>query len=392
MRDRDNSPGIKTIGPDGQPAPSIDAVVAGLICLDFTPVFDNPEGSQITEIFRPANTVIVKHAVLTPGGCVSNTGLTMCHFGAKTALIGKIGNDDFGDQVRKYVAQITSPEYFVNCDEGTAYTVVLAPRGIDRMFLHYPAGNDTFCADDIDYGLVSRAKLFHFGYPTIMKRMYENDGEELVRMMRRVKSLGVTTSLDSCGIDPLAPNGKLDWTLILERVVPHLDLFMPSAEELCFMLDKERLNDWRERAREADVCKVLTEEDVRPLAEKLLEFGAAVVCVKCGEKGMYFAAADSARMEKTGSALRDVLSGWKDVRHFEASYRPDCVLSAVGAGDVSIAAFLAQLLRGSDWRSCLRSAVAAGAACVESYSVHDELPSLAELDARIARGWIKNQI
>lgn len=369
---------------------SIDAVVAGLICLDFTPVFDNPEGSRITEIFRPANTVIVKQAVLNPGGCVSNTGLAMSRFGARTALIAKIGRDEFGEQIRKRIAHFTASDHFIECDEGTAYSVVLAPRGIDRFFLHYPAGNDSFCADDIDYELVSRAKLFHFGYPTIMKRMYENDGEELVRLMSRVKALGVTTSLDSCGIDPFAPNGQLDWRSILARAVPYTDIFMPSAEELCYMLNKERLNDWHKRANGADVCKILTEADVRPLAEILLDFGAAVVCVKCGEKGMYLATADSDRIEKVGSALKPVLSAWRDIRYFEASYRPDRVLSSVGAGDVSIAAFLTQLLRRSDWRSCLRSAVAAGAACVESYSVLDDLPSLSDLDERIARGWAKN--
>ncbi len=390
MRVRDDSSKINSIGQTDASAASIDAVVAGLICLDFTPVFDNPEGSRITEIFRPANTVIVKQAVLNPGGCVSNTGLAMCRFGARTALIAKIGRDEFGEQIRKRIAHFTAFDHFIECDEGTAYSVVLAPRGIDRFFLHYPAGNDSFCSDDIDYELVSRAKLFHFGYPTIMKRMYENDGEELVRLMSRVKALGVTTSLDSCGIDPLAPNGQLDWRLILTRAVPYVDIFMPSAEELCYMLDKERLNDWRKRADGADVCKILTEADVRPLAEILLDFGAAVVCVKCGEKGMYLATADSDRIEKVGSALKPVLSAWRDIRYFEASYRPDRVLSSVGAGDVSIAAFLTQLLRGSDWRSCLRSAVAAGAACVESYSVLDDLPSLSDLDERIAKGWMKN--
>ena len=377
--------------PTGDSSAAVDAVVAGLICLDFTPVFDNPEVARITDIFRPANTILVKQAVLNPGGCVSNTGLAMCRFGTKTALVAKIGRDEFGDRIRKEIARWTSSDYLIDCAEGTAYSVVLAPRGIDRIFLHYPAGNDTFCSDDVDDSLVSRAKLFHFGYPTIMKRMYEDGGAELIRLFRRVKKLGVTTSLDSCGIDPMAPNGRIDWRPILERTLPSVDIFMPSAEELCYMLDKARLGEWRERANGADVCKILTAADVRPLAESLLEFGAAIVCVKCGEKGMYFETAGSTRLENAGRGLGPPPANWRDVRHFEPSYRPDRVLSAVGAGDVSIAAFLTRLLQGCDWKTCLLSATAAGSACVESYDVLAGLPSLAELDARIARGWEKNE-
>ena len=39
--------------------------------------------------------------------------------------------------------------------EGTSYSIVLAPPGIDRVFLHHPGANDTFCADDVNYALVS---------------------------------------------------------------------------------------------------------------------------------------------------------------------------------------------------------------------------------------------
>ncbi len=374
------------------PTGAIDAVVAGLICLDFTPVFDHPPISRMSEIFRPASTVIVRQAVMNPGGCVSNTGLAMSHFGAKTALVAKIGKDAFGDRIFNHIARYTSTDYLLYSEEGTAYSVVLAPPGIDRMFLHCPAGNDTFSADDIDYSLVSRARLFHFGYPTIMKRMYEQGGEELTRMYARVKALGVTTSLDSCGIDPLSPVGRINWELILERTIPFVDIFMPSAEELCYMLDRERLRDWKERAGGGDVCTILEEGDVRPLAARLLALGAGVVCVKCGACGYYVAAGTEERLASVGKELAATLRPWNGLRHFEASYKPDRVLSSLGAGDVSIAAFLTSLLDGCDWRTCVRRAVAAGAACVESYSVLDGLPTLAALEDRIAAGWEKNDV
>jgi hypothetical protein len=74
--------------------------------------------------------------------------------------------------------------------------VILAPPETDRIFLHDAGANDTFAADDVDYELVSHVKLFHFGYPPLMARMYERDGDELVSLFSRVKAAGVTTSLD----------------------------------------------------------------------------------------------------------------------------------------------------------------------------------------------------
>ena len=39
--------------------------------------------------------------------------------------------------------------------------------------------------------------------------------------------------------------GKADWKEILSRVLPYVDFFVPSIEELCFMLDRERYEEWR---------------------------------------------------------------------------------------------------------------------------------------------------
>ena len=53
-----------------------------------------------------------------------------------------------------------------------------AVPGIDRIFLHNPGANDSFRSEDIPEKMLEEA-LFHFGYPPIMRSMYENDGEEL---------------------------------------------------------------------------------------------------------------------------------------------------------------------------------------------------------------------
>ena len=69
-----------------------------------------------------------------------------------------------------------------------------------------------------------------------MKKMYINDGQHLAGLMKRVKEKDVATSLDMAAVDPESPAGRADWEKILAGVLPYVDFFVPSFEELCYML------------------------------------------------------------------------------------------------------------------------------------------------------------
>ena len=60
----------------------------------------------------------------------------------------------------------------------TSYSVVLAIPGMDRIFLHDPGANDEFVSEDVKEELLEGIALFHFGYPPIMKKMYEEEGAD----------------------------------------------------------------------------------------------------------------------------------------------------------------------------------------------------------------------
>lgn len=61
--------------------------------------------------------------------------------------------------------------------------------------------------------------------------------------------------------------------------------------------------------------------------------------------------------------------------------------SGTGAGDTSIAAFLAAVLRGKSPRECVALAAAEGACSVAAYDALSNLKSLDELEDRIRLGW-----
>lgn len=368
------------------------AIVAGHICIDIIPVFPDGKVRELSRLLVPGKTVNMEQAVVNTGGAVANTGLAMKRFGADVMLIGKVATDELGEMIRNILKKYDADgEMTVSDEAGSSYTIVLAPPGIDRMFLHSPGLNDTFCSDDISDEAMCQANLMHFGYPSLMRKMFINDGEEMVKLFSRAKKNGLVTSLDFSAIDPESEAGKVDWIKILKRVIPYVDFFVPSLEELGYMMDRRLHEQWLIRADGRSVDSIIDiEKDVKPLADRLLEWGAKGILIKCGAPGIYYRSAEAERMKEICETLGLKSEEWSSLEGFEKSFRPEAVRSATGAGDTSIGAFLASMQRGYSMKRSVCMATAAGAACVEAYDALGGITSFEALEERVNNGWEKN--
>ncbi len=354
-----------------------DAVVAGHICLDVIPEIRNADFR-----FLPGQLLEVGPAVLSTGGPVSNTGLALHRLGISTKLMGKVGRDAFGQLIRRIVAShdgrletgmIEAP------GESSSYTIIMNPPGTDRMFLHCPGCNDTFGADDIDYEMVAAARLLHFGYPPLLRRVIENGGAELVEILRRAKSAGATVSLDLCMPDPGGFSGSVDWPKILRAALPHVDIFLPSLEEVLFMM-------YPARYREMYAGTGPEAAQLSTVGSELLALGPAVVGLKLGEHGLYLSTGDEAAWLRVGRARPSDFRRWVNRELWSPCFEVR-VAGTTGAGDATIAGFLAALLRDCPPEECATMACAVGACNVEA---PDALGGLLDWDktrARVAAGW-----
>jgi sugar/nucleoside kinase (ribokinase family) len=364
-----------------------DAVVAGHICLDIIPNLAQMNLATPGEFFTPGKLVNTDAAILSTGGPVSNTGLALVKLGINTALMGKVGRDPFGHLIRLLLEQrwgiFEGP--VAAEDAVTSYTVVLSPPGHDRMFLHCPGANDTFASEDIDYDLVARARLFHFGYPPLMRRMFERDGEELIEIFRRVKALGVTTSLDMALPDPDSPSGRADWRKILAGVLPYVDVFLPSAEETLFMLDRKRFGEHRSAG--GDMLDRFTGDDLHALSETLLQMGAAVAVIKVGHRGIYLRSATGKRLGGLSPARAEDPTPWAERELWHPAFDITPPPNATGSGDSAIAGFLAALLRGHLPGECLRFANGNGAFNVMTPDALSGIRPWEELTETLRDGW-----
>jgi sugar/nucleoside kinase (ribokinase family) len=353
-------------------------VVCGHICLDIIPRFPPGAGQ---DYFRPGRLSIVDAALTATGGTVSNVGLSLHKLGLPVRLVAKVGNDPFGDIVARKIASAAADlSHSITAVEGetTSYTIVINPPGIDRVFFHCPGANDTFTETDVPDSVFEGASIFHFGYPPLMKGIWSDGGESLRRLLRRANAGGLLTSLDMSLPDPSSPSGRVDWGAFLRCVFPAVDIFVPSIEEFLFMGNRP-LFDRLSAGKGGDaIVQDITLRDVGLLAGQAISAGVSVVLIKMGDRGAYL---------RTGPKGLAGLSVWCGRELYTPVFQVPSVGGTTGAGDATIAGFLASVSKALSPEDALTFAVAVGACCVEAPDATSGIKAWPETERRVRRGW-----
>ncbi len=131
----------------------IDVVAVGELLIDFATVATDTEGYP----------TMVAH----PGGAPANFLAALTKFGAKTALLGKVGTDTFGklllDTLQK--AGIETKGMVETEDVFTTLAFVTFDETGDRKFAfaRKPGADTCIHFEELDLSLIDEAKVFHFG-------------------------------------------------------------------------------------------------------------------------------------------------------------------------------------------------------------------------------------
>src|SRR5258706_3491929 len=279
----------------------VDVIVSGHLCLDLIPHMENLSLQALTVA---GHLVEVGHLDTATGGAVSNVGLALDRLGVGVGLMATVGDDLIGQAtVAALKRRDPSLGQFISIQTGrqSSYSIVLSPQRADRTFLHCTGTNSHFDQNSVDYKYLADAKLFHLGYPPLLPRLVENAGESLWILFKQAKALQVTTSMDMALPDPDSPTGRLNWRTILENVLPYVDIFLPSIEEILFML---RLDDYL--AWQGQVLEHLSASYLSDLGDELLQMGAVIAGFKLGELGIYMRTAMAQRFERLKSLKLNV--------------------------------------------------------------------------------------
>ena len=256
--------------------------------------------------------------VLTTGGIVSNSGITMARLGMRVATMTYVGDDSWAEVIRTQYqdAGIDTTQLLTHPTESTSTTAVLIDDCGQRSFLHAVGApkqlHKGVFLDRLD--LFARSRSMLLGYYPLLPNLLD----DLPEVLAAIRQTGCLTALDSAG-----DGGTLQ---PLDRCLPHLDFYVPSHAEAT------------NQTGETDPVKILNFYRAAG--------AAAFIGVKLGEDGALLS-------PRAGTFVE-----------IPAIPAPGPVLDTTGAGDSFFGALLAGILRGLDAPEAGRLAAAAGSLCV----------------------------
>ena len=92
----------------------------------------------------------------------------------------------------------------------------------------------------------------------------------------------MTTSLDMALPDPSSVAGQADWGTILKATLPYVDIFLPSIEEILYMLRRDIYNDLYRKMGSPNFLPLIKPDLLADLSGELIELGVKICQPKIG--------------------------------------------------------------------------------------------------------------
>ena len=167
-----------------------DVVALGELLIDFTENGTSGQGNPIYE----AN----------PGGAPCNVLAMLTKLGHKTAFIGKVGQDIFGNRLKKTLDEVGIDTSNLVMDEEVRTTLAFVetfPDG-DRDFSFYrnPGADMMLHEDEVQMELVKDTNIFHFG---TLSMTHEEVRNATKKAIAAAKEAGAVISFDPNLREPL---------------------------------------------------------------------------------------------------------------------------------------------------------------------------------------------
>ena len=268
------------------------------------------------------------------GGKGANQAVAAARMGARTAMVGRVGDDIFGPQLIDGLRSegIDASWVSVTPGESSGIASICIDRTGQNRIIQVLGANSTCGAEQVT--AVSAALL---GANTLMLQL-EVPMEVSLAAARDARSHGKTVILDPGPVRPMPPS-----------LLHYCSVITPNETET------EAIVGFR----------VDNRETAARAANDLLSRGAEAAVVKLGAQGAYYAS-------EHGSGFQTAFS----VR----------AVDTVAAGDAFNGALAVCLAEGMSLAEAVRVGCAAGALAVTTTGAQDSMPTRAAVDALLASG------
>lgn len=180
-------------------------------------------GRHVTSIPLGGRVEFIDEIRMTVAGTAGATAVDCAILGLKTRVVTTVGVDDMGDFLVSKMKKFGVECSLVKRTAGvpTSATILLVRPNGERPALHVPGAADVFTVAEEDLDSVLDARVVHVGGTGLLKAF---DGDPTIRLLKRAKALGRTTTLDLIKAGP-------ETITIVEPLLPYVDYFIPSIEE-----------------------------------------------------------------------------------------------------------------------------------------------------------------
>ena len=267
----------------------MDIIAVGEILIDLTQCGINNQGIPVF--------------AANPGGAPANLAVAAARLGAKSAFIGKVGDDSFGSLLRRTLAenQVDVSAMVTDTTSRTTMAVVALDAQGERNFSFYrdPSADVNLSAEETSPEFLEKTRFLHFGSVSLTA---EPARSATLYAARTAKAQGAVISYDPNYRASLWADQETAVARMLEPM-DMVDILKVSDEELPLLTGTEDLD-----------------QGSRILADR----GISLVLVTLGAKGAYY------RFGENTGTLPGV---------------PCKVGDTNGAGDTFFGAVLAQLAK-----------------------------------------------
>lgn len=293
-----------------------------------------------------------------PGGAPANVAVAARRLGARTAFIGKVGDDAFGHFLIETLTQDGVETRGMRVDQAarTTMAIIAMPDEHHAEFVFYrnPGADMLLRPDELDEPLLAETRALHIGSISLIA---EPSRSATLRALDMARSSGALISFDVNYRPSLWPQPATALDTI-RAVLPLAHLVKINEDELALLTGGD---------------------DPVTGSETILESGPLVCVVTQGARGSFFRVGG----DQGGSAFVPAF--------------PVKTVDAIGCGDAFMAGVLTRLVIDSEtaaWRNrltwlTLRQSVrygnAVGALTAQKQGVIPALPTAAEVETFLAR-------
>ncbi|WP_448042221.1 ribokinase [Bradyrhizobium liaoningense] len=282
---------------------------------------------------RVGETVAGRQVLYFPGGKGANQAVAASRLGARTTLIGRLGKDSFGGELKAFLGeQGIDLGYVVETAEAHTGTAIITVAEADNTIVVIPGANGLVATDDVDVVplLAGDVAVSQFEIPL----------PAIAAFFRRARAAGATTLLNPAPAQAMS-----------RELLALVDILVLNETELGFLARSE-LSESDEAAR------------IIAAASQLQAREDQTICVTLGKRGV-LALAGREEIAVPGRAVK--------------------ALDTTGAGDCFVGALAAQLADDVPLRAALAFANAAASISVQRMGAGPSMPTAAEVAAVLPR-------